>query len=215
MAQQLKKCFYHKLRLKTFFIFSKYFPCNPGTGFGIGQCIVVIDKVVATGGSYGMKLMIWKLMAEVTARCSTSAEKLIIRIIHLVAAHDCLKASLVERTIVRHQWQAFDEWLYLFPNVWKHRRIFGIRLGDAMNQSIPIQVIVRLWLDKGVERIYELPFPHDHNAHAAHAGTLVVGGLEIDGGKVVHSAKIANSNFNAENIQGAWKNYKLAINQKT
>ena len=139
-----------------------------------------------------MKLVIGKLVTKMATGSPTGTIELIIGIIHLIAAHHGLEATLVERTVVRHQRQSLDERLYLFPNVWKHRGIFSIRLGDTMDHCVPIQVVVRLWLNQGIELIRDYTVTYHHYTNAAHASALVVGGLEVDGGEIFHRAKIVN-----------------------
>ena len=146
----------------------------------------MVDEVETAGFSHGVKLVIGKQFTEMLARGTTGAIKLIVRIIHLIAAHHGFQAAFVERAVVRHEGQALNEWFYLSPNIRKHRCIFRVFAGDAVDKRVPIVVVVRLWLNEGIERIHELPFPNDHHAHATHAGALVVGGLEIYGGEGVH-----------------------------
>ena len=38
----------------------QYFPCNVGTGFGIGQCVVMVLHSVSTGSSHGVQLVIFQ-----------------------------------------------------------------------------------------------------------------------------------------------------------
>ena len=65
----------------------------------------------------------------------------------------------------------------MLPDVWKHRCILGVLSGDAVDECVPIEVIVRLWLNEGIEGVHELAFFHNHHADAANAASLVVGGL--------------------------------------
>ena len=52
------------------------------TGFCIGQCVVVVAKIIATGGRYGLELMIGQHTPKASARSGKRIVKLIIRIIH-------------------------------------------------------------------------------------------------------------------------------------
>ena len=67
------------------------------------QSIVVVDEVVATSRRHGMELMVGQQFPEMFARGATSAIKLIVGVIHLVAAHHGFQATLIERAVVRHQ----------------------------------------------------------------------------------------------------------------
>ena len=166
--------------------FSQNLPSNPGTSFGIGQGVVVVELMVAAGLGHGVQLMVGQHLSEVFARSAAGAIELIVRVIHLIAAHYGLQATFVERAVVGYERQALNQWLYLVPNIRENGRVLGVGLGDAMYERVPIKVIVRLRLDKGIKRVHELAFFHNHHTHAAHAGALVVGGLEVDGGEVVH-----------------------------
>ena len=165
---------------------SQNLPSNPSASLGIGKGVMVVDKVEAAGRRNRMELVIGQKFPEVFACGTAGAIELIVRVIHLVAAHYGLQAAFVKGAVVRHEGQALDERLNLFPNIRKHRCVLGVFLGDAMNNGVPIVVIIWLGLDEGIERVHELPFPNDHHAHATHAGALVVGGLKVYGGEIIH-----------------------------
>ena len=94
---------------------------------------------------------------------------------------------------MRHEGQTLDKRLDLPPDVWKHGRILGVGLGDAMDERVPIQIIIRLGLNKRIKRVHKLAFADNDYAHTAHAGALVVGGLEVYGGEGVHKVLIATA----------------------
>ena len=124
---------------------------NPCASLGIGQSVMVVDQIVAAGSCHGMQLVVGKQLSEMFARGAAGAVELIVRVIHLVAAHHGLQAAFVERAVVRHERQTLDKWLNLLPDVWKHRRILGVLFGDAVDEGVPIEVIIRLRLDEGIE----------------------------------------------------------------
>ena len=193
MGQEGKKFF---LKEHLFFGIPSHLPLlqnlprNPGASLGIGQSVMMVDEVVAAGRRHSMKLVIGQQFSKVFARGATGAIKLIVRVIHLVAAHHSLEAAFVEGTVVRHQGQALDKRLNLPPDVRKHGRVLGVGLRDAVDHRVPIKIIIWLGLDEGIERVHELPFPNNHHADAAHAGALVVGGLKVYGSEGVHFSKI-------------------------
>ena len=76
------------------------FPCNPSASFGIGQGVMVVDQVIATGCRHGMQLVVGQPLSEVFARSAAGAVELIVGVIHLVAAHHGFQATLIERAIV-------------------------------------------------------------------------------------------------------------------
>ena len=59
-----------------------------------------------------------------------------------------------------------------------------------MHPSIPIGIILRLWLDETVVAIHNLTIPYNHNAHGANAGSLLVGCLKVYRGKILHVCKV-------------------------
>ena len=148
--------------------------------------MVVVDQIETAGCRHGVKLMVWQSFPEMLSRGATSAIKLIVRVIHLVATHYGFEAAFVERAVVCHEGQALNERLDLTPNVREHGSVLGVLLGDAVDERVPIEVIVRLGLDEGIERVDKLALADNHHAHAANAATLVVGGLEVYGGEGVH-----------------------------
>lgn len=81
----------------------QYLPRYPGTCFGISESMMVIDQMIPASLGNGMQLMIGKLSSEMTTRGPACAVELIIRIIHLIAAHHGFQTALVEGTVVGHQ----------------------------------------------------------------------------------------------------------------
>jgi hypothetical protein len=64
--------------------------------------MVVVDQIEAASRSHGVKLVVGQQFPEMFARGATGAIKLIVRVIHLVAAHHGFQATFVEGTVVRH-----------------------------------------------------------------------------------------------------------------
>ena len=81
-------------------VFLQYLPSDPCAGFGICERVMVVDQIVAAGSRHGMQLVVGQLLPEVFARGAAGAVELIIRVIHLVATHHGLEATLIERAIV-------------------------------------------------------------------------------------------------------------------
>jgi len=148
--------------------------------------MVVIDQIEAAGRRNGVELMVGQLLPKMFARGTAGAIELIVGVIHLVAAHHGFQAAFVEGAVVCHKGQTLDEWFNLPPDIRKHRRVFGVLAGDAVDKRVPIVVVVRLRLDEGIERVHELAIANDDYTDAAHAGALVVGGLKVYGGEGVH-----------------------------
>lgn len=143
----------------------QYFYRNSGTRLRVGQCMMVVFEMVATGLGDGVELVVREEFAEVTAGGSTSAKELIIRVIHLVAAEHGLQAALVEWTVVSHKRQTLDERLYLLPNVRENWSVFGIFLSQTVHTGVPIIIVVRLGLNQRIEAVDKLAVADDDNAY--------------------------------------------------
>ena len=156
-----------------------------GACLGTGQGVVMMEQVVAAVGGDGVQLVIRQLL-ELALGGHAGAIKIIVRVIHLVAAEDRFQAALVKGFVVSHQRQSLDEGLNLCPHVRKHGRIVGVFMPQAVDALAPVAVIVGLGLDEGIECVHNAAVTHNDNAHRAHAGALAVGGLKIDGGKISH-----------------------------
>lgn len=59
-----------------------------------------------------------------------------------------------------------------------------------MHPSIPIGIILRLWLDETVVAIHNLTIPYYHNAYGANAGSLLVAVSKSIAAKFFMSAKL-------------------------
>lgn len=118
--------------------------------------------------------------------------ELIIGIVHQIHLEHRLQASLVKGRVVSHQWQSLNLWLNLSPYLWKYPGVHGILHGKSMHPSIPIGIILRLWLDETLVAIHNLTIPYYHNAYGANAGSLLVGSLKIYRCKILHECKVTN-----------------------
>lgn len=83
----------------------KDFNSNPGTGFGIGQRMVMILQIIAAILRDGLQLMIWEPIAQYPHGCPAGTVKPVVRIGHPVCAEGCFQATLIERAVVRYQRQ--------------------------------------------------------------------------------------------------------------
>ena len=81
------------------------------------------------------------------ARSAAGAVELIVGVIHLIAAHHGFEAAFIERAVVRYERQTHNKRLNLLPDIREHRRIFSVFFGDAMDERVPIQVIIGLRLN--------------------------------------------------------------------
>jgi len=56
--------------------------------------------------------------------------------------------------------QTLYQWLYLRPYFGEYWCVLSVFLAETMHLRTPIIIIVRLWLDEGVERIHYLAITH-------------------------------------------------------
>ena len=103
-----------------------------------------------------------------------------------------LQTALVKGFVVSHQWQSFNHWFYLSPYVWEYRCIFSIVAAKPMYLTAPVVVVIRLWLDKRVERINYLAIPYDDYSDATNTASLVVSCFKIYCSKIFHYSVLPN-----------------------
>ena len=119
-----------------------------GTRFCVGQCMMMMLKIIAAGGGDGLELMIGQMLAEMLARCGAGVVERVVRIVHLIDLMDGFEAAFVERTVVRHEWQAFDHWGNFLPDIRKHRRFICVFRGKAVYLLTKPLMIIRLRTDQ-------------------------------------------------------------------
>ena len=135
--------------------------------------------------------------------------ELIIGIVHLIHLEHRLQASLVKGRVVSHQWQSLNLWINLSPYLRKYPGVHGILHGKSMHPSIPIGIILRLWLDETVVAIHNLTIPYYHNAYEQ---TLVRCWLAVSksiAAKFFMSAKLMQiAEKRTKILKILWKNWK-------
>jgi hypothetical protein len=112
--------------------------------------MVVIGEVITAVFRYCMQLMVGQLWKSL-AGSHTSTVELVIRIVHLIATEDGFQATLIESLVMGHEGKALYQWLYLFPDNGEYGGLLGVLACQSMNLGTPIIIIVRLWLDQGIE----------------------------------------------------------------
>ena len=154
--------------------------------FGIGQGVVMVFEVIATGGCDSLELMIRKAAAEMAPGGSQSVIEHIVRIIHLIHFEDLLQAPLVESGIVSHQGQTLDLRSNLFPDMREDWSVFRVFLRESVDLLAKPLVILRLRMDQTVKRIHDLTIPDDDNPDAADTAAALIGRFKVYGSKVFH-----------------------------
>jgi hypothetical protein len=124
----------------------------------------MVLQQIATLCGYGVKLMVSKI-GKNSARYAQGIVKLIIRVIHLIDTEDGLQTTFIKGTIMGHKGQTFYQRFYLSPYLGEHGGIVRILTAEAVNLAAPVIIVVGLWLDQGVERIYNLSVPDYNNSY--------------------------------------------------
>lgn len=126
--------------------------------------MVMVVKYVTASGGYSMQLMIGQF-GEYSARYAQSVKELIVRIVHLIDAKNGFQTTLIKRTIMCHQWQSLNHWLYLSPYNREHRSVFRVLTSQPVYLRTSVVVIVGLRIDEGIECVCDTAVPHYHNAN--------------------------------------------------
>ena len=74
-----------------------------GTGFSIGQCVVMILEVIATGGSNGVELVIGQRMTKLSAGCGKGVVEVVVWIVLLIDFEHCFQTAFIEAGIVGYE----------------------------------------------------------------------------------------------------------------
>ena len=168
-------------------VFLQQLHCDFRAGLRVGQRVVVVGHRAAAGLGHGVQLVVGQPPSEMMPRSPAGAEELIVGIVHLIDAEHGPEATLVKRTVVRHEGQSCDERLYLPPHGGEHGGVFGVLVRESVYRLAEPGVVVGFGMDEAVERVGDDATEHHHHAHAADAAALPVGGFEIYGGKVGHT----------------------------
>ena len=141
--------------------------------------MMMICKVITACRGNCLQLVVGKTTAEMPPRSHERVMEHIIRIIHLINLEYGLQAPFIEACVVRDQGQALDLRGYLFPYGREDRRIVSVLRPQTVDLPAKPLVVLRLRMDKAVERIHYLPATDDDHPHAAHAAGALVRRLEI------------------------------------
>ena len=112
--------------------------------------------------------------------------KLIVGIVHLIAAENGLQTALIERLVVCNQRQSGYLWLNLPPHIGEHRCRHRVLQTQPMNLRTPVTVVFGLRLDERIKRIRLPPVTINDHAHTANARAFTVGSLKVDCCKILH-----------------------------
>ena len=137
-------------------------------------------------GRYGLELMVWQ-QREIVPRSPQGVAERVVGIIHAVGSEGRLQTTLIEAGVVSHQRQTLDERFHLSPDIGEDGRVLSVSHRQAMDPRAPVSIVFGFGLDERIERVAELTIANDDDAHRANRTGIVVGGLEVYGGEVVHS----------------------------
>ena len=158
-------------------------------GFGVGEGVVMMLKLVVAGGGDGLELVVGEAASEVSPRGQQCVVEWVIRVIHLIDAVNGLQASLVKTRVVCDQRETFNKRRDLFPDIRENRRIVGITRPQPVHALAKPAEILRLRMDQRVERIHHHAAAHDYDPYAAYTAGLLVRRLEIYRCKIIHSGQ--------------------------
>ena len=139
--------------------------------------MVMFLQVIAAASSDEVEVVMssWPTLA----RGDAGAVELVVGIVHLIYTEYGFQTTLVKGFVVGYQWQSLYKGLYLLPYFGEDWGMLCIFCTKAMHPTAPVIVILWLWLDKGVELIYNLAVTYYNDSNRADRRAFVVGGLEI------------------------------------
>ena len=167
---------------------SKYLPRDGSTGLSIGQGMVVVLKVVATASRDEVEGV--RAFGPHLSGAREGAIERIIGVVHLIAAEHGFQATFVEGFVVCHEGQTLYAGRNLGPHLGEERRVLRVDLRETMHLCAEVVVNFGLGLDERIELVHFNAIPIDDNAHATHAGALVVGRFEINSCEVFHTVVV-------------------------
>ena len=90
-----------------------------GTGFGIGQGMMVTSQVITAGCGNRLQLMVRQTAAEMVTGGRKCIMELILGIIHLIHSENLFQTSFIEPAVVSHKRKSFNLRGYLLPDTQK------------------------------------------------------------------------------------------------
>ena len=90
-----------------------------GTGFRIGQGMMVIGQVITAGCGNRLQLMVRQTAAEILTGGRKCIIELILGIIHLIHPENLFQTSFIEPAVVCHKREALNLRGYLLPDIRK------------------------------------------------------------------------------------------------
>lgn len=161
-----------------------------GAGLCIGQGMVVIGQVITAGCGNRLQLMVRQTAAEMITGGRKGIMELILRIIHLIHFENLSQTPFIEPAVVRHKRKALNLRSYLLPDIRKNRSIFSIFFGQPVDLLAEPLIVFRLRMYQTIERVHDLTVTDNHHSDAAHAGAALIGRLEINCCKILHTLLI-------------------------
>ncbi len=148
--------------------------------------MMVLRQVVSAAEGYCLQLMVGQVPAECKTGSAEGAMERVTGVFHAIGLEGGFQASFVERAVVSHQGQTFNQGYDFAPYLRERGGVGRILKGKPVNLCVPIVIVIGIGAYQTVVSDGNFPVADHHEPHAANAGTLPVGGLEIYGGKVVH-----------------------------
>lgn len=127
------------------------FQCYSSTRFRVGQSVMMMFKVISTGGCHNMQLMAWKF--KLASGGSQSAMKFVARILHVILLKRGFQTTFIERTVMGNQRQPGNLIFYLIPYLRKLWLTVRILSCESMH--------LKKWDLAG--SVESMPFPPGHS----------------------------------------------------
>ena len=167
---------------------SQYLPRDGSTGFGIGQGMVVVLKVVATASCDEIEGV--RAFGPHLSGAREGAIERIIGVVHLIAAEHGFQATFVEGFVVRHERQPLYAGRNLGPYLGEEWRVLRVDLRETMHLRAEVVINFGFGFDERIELVHLNAISINDNAHATHARALVVGRFEINSCEVFHTVVV-------------------------
>lgn len=184
-----------------------------GTGFGVGQGVVMVFHVETTCRRNGLKLMIGQPSAKSAARRPKGiVENVFFRVFHLINGMGCPKTTLVKTRIVSHKRKSSHQGAEAVPYLFEIRGVDSIFQRQAVNAGTPITIIFWLGANQGIGGVDNAVVTHHDNAHTTNAAGHLIGRFKVDGCEIHETVPkrrcylfVGAALRVSKNIPGVWK----------
>ncbi len=148
--------------------------------------MMVLCQVVSAAEGYCLQLMVGQVPAECKTGSAEGAMERVTGVFHAIGLEGGFQASFVKRAVVGHQGQTFNQGYDFAPHLRERGGMGRILKGHPVNLRVPVIIVIGIGAYQTVMPDGYFPVADYHEAYAANAGALPVGGFKVYGGKVFH-----------------------------